>query len=253
MFAGHEANANTLTFAILLLACRPAIQRAVQDDIYRIIGSAPCRDWTYADNYSELSESLVGAVINETLRLYTVLNFIPKFNAETPKSINVSNTSCTMPANTYVVINTSALHTNPKYWVNPEGAADVPSPAASFNPWQWFSQERGGKRTSKILEPVPGSFLPFSDGKRACLGRRFALVELCASLTRILKESSVELAVQGLTQDSPPIEKRAKWEAAKQKAEFEMMANVEFGMSLRMKDTVPVSFVRRGSEDFAER
>ena len=37
MFAGHEANANTLTFILILLACHPSIQGRLQHDIDRIV------------------------------------------------------------------------------------------------------------------------------------------------------------------------------------------------------------------------
>ncbi|KAL8907499.1 MAG: hypothetical protein Q9207_001366, partial [Kuettlingeria erythrocarpa] len=38
MFAGHEANPNTLTFIIALLACHLAIRQHLQHDIDRIVG-----------------------------------------------------------------------------------------------------------------------------------------------------------------------------------------------------------------------
>lgn len=44
-----------------------------------------------------------------------------------------------------------------------------------------------------LFHPRPGAFIPFSDGPRACLGRRFAMVELVAVTATLFKDYSVEL------------------------------------------------------------
>ena len=80
MFAGHEANANTLHFIILLLACYPNHQAAVQADIDRIMGTVPQEQWSLDAYYPLLYHSHVGAVINETSRLFTVLPYLPKIS-----------------------------------------------------------------------------------------------------------------------------------------------------------------------------
>ncbi|KAL8778008.1 MAG: hypothetical protein Q9213_007606 [Squamulea squamosa] len=47
--------------------------------------------------------------------------------------------------------------------------------------------------SSTLFRPPPGAFIPFSDGPRACLGRRFAMVELVAVIATIMRDYSVEL------------------------------------------------------------
>jgi cytochrome P450 len=44
-----------------------------------------------------------------------------------------------------------------------------------------------------ILKPAKGTFLPFSDGSRACSGKKFATVEFVAVLFTLLREHRVEL------------------------------------------------------------
>ena len=90
--------------------------------------------------------------------------------------------------------------------------------------------------------------MPFSDGSRGCLGRAFALVELCAVVARLFAQHSVELAVEGIAPDASEREKQAAWEVARERAAHEMSHGVEFHMSLRMTKVVRVRFVERGEE-----
>ena len=252
MFAGHEASANTINFLILLLACHPRIQLSLQMDIDRILGDCPNDQWSYETYFPSLMESLVGAVINETLRLYTVLPFILKATVEDPQPVVVNGRVHLVPPNTLILMNTSATHRNPKHWPKPQGCLPEtkPYPVAAFNPRNWL--ERKGKDTGNLLLSKTGSFIPFSAGSRGCLGNRFSLVELCAIVMRIFWKLSVELAVEGLMPASSREEKKARWEKTRTRSEFEMSSGVNFKMSLRMEGNVPVNFVKRGEEEFAE-
>ena len=251
MFAGHEASGNGIHFALLLLACRPNIQKELQTDIDRILGSLSPEEWTYEDHFASLLESMVGAVVNESLRIYTVLPCILKHTVNESVTISVSGRAHTVPPRTMILVNTSATHRNPRFWGEPKHNPDEGRPYAvsSFNPSQWLNSKRNDSKS--FLSPEPGSFLPFSDGSRGCLGTRFALVELCVILARIFKEFSVELAVDNDDPTDSIDVRRSKWESARQHAEYELSAGLAMEMSLRMTGTVPLNIVRRGEERFA--
>ena len=246
IFAGHEANANTLTLTIFLLACYPEIQSSVQHVIDEIIASRAGHDPSYNHDYPILSQSIVAAVINETLRLFTILPFLPKKTPDTPQSISVRGKVHTFPINTLVLINTSATHRHPQYWpissTKSKGGI-APHPVSDFNPDFWLQRSPTDplyeaddqKANNEFLHPKPGSFVPFSDGGRGCLGRRFAMVELCAQLMRVFAEWSVELVV----------ENGENWAQARRRAEETLSRGVGFDMTLRPKEMVNIRFVRR--------
>ena len=66
-----------------------------------------------------------------------------------------------IPKDTMVLINTWALHNDPAHWPDP----------ARFLPSRFLTP-------AGELAPAPRSFLPFSAGKRACLGEALAKAEL---------------------------------------------------------------------------
>ena len=149
IFAGHGANANTLIFAVFLLACHLKIQAQTQAEIdshgkvVRTIDSDETdHSSSYQDNFRFLRDGLVGAVINETLRLFTILLFVLK---ATPKAtvalIFVEGKHVVLSIDTLVLINTSAAHRHPKCWPHRQGqclgsppVGCAPYPVVDFNP-----------------------------------------------------------------------------------------------------------------------
>ena len=252
MFAGHESSALTLDFLIILLACHPEFQIALQSDLDRIIGTTPPSEWSFEKHYRPLSTGYVGAIINETSRLFTVLPYLSKTSPSIPHSVTLADKNYIIPAETVIFINTSAVHRHPGFWPAPSiedpiDAKNAPNAVASFNPEHWLQPsvtEGGEQMTDNFLRPQPGSFIPFSEGHRGCLGKRFALVELVAIVSRIFKDYSVELVVD-CDADAPKGKYLHCWRRARKDAEYAMSAGVEFKISLRRTKKVPLRFVRR--------
>lgn len=249
--AGYETSANTLTYAIALLACRPDIQKALQADLDKILGDRPSSHWSFDADFPKILDGYVGAVMNETLRLYTVLPFFPKTTRETPKSFSIKGRDYTVPTDTLILMNTSAAHRNPKYWpaAVPTAGDGAPYPVSSFDPPRWLSKEKG----NSSLSPTPGSYVPFSDGPRACMGKRFAQAQFCAVMAAIFKDYSVELAIddsQGAGGSLGKGVRRSLWDNARREAEQKLSTDVGFLMSLKMKGKIPLRLVKRGDEEF---
>ena len=188
---GHKTTANTLTFAITMLACFPQTQKKLQAALDDVLGQRLPSEWNFEKEFPTLLSGYVGAFINEILRIFAILPFIPKGTEDHAQRLTIDGHSCLVPPDTLILINTAACHRNPKYWpakpTKPHSDGErSPFPAATFNVEQWMEG---------TFSPTRGAFIPFSEGSRVCIGQRLAKVELVAVLARIFRDCSVELAV----------------------------------------------------------
>lgn len=298
ILAGHETAANSIHFSLIYLALRPSSQRRLQADLDSIFGSRPVRDWNYERDFHQLFSGMCGAVLAEELRLIPPVIDIPKTTAEKspPMSLTINGKIYHVPPKTYIKCSATGVHRNPAYW--PTGPPTNPSHPAhptsntdndleEFKPERWLLQPSAGPgshhisppvdgplshestpdTSAALFRPVRGAYIPFSDGQRACLGRRFAQVEILTVLAVIFKEYSVELAVDEFSTSKKcnigPTEgpeatdrmgeagKREAWEQAA--AEVRRMLRDEMGWVVTMQlrnGRVPLRLVRRGRERF---
>jgi len=70
-----------------------------------------------------------------------------------------------------LVMNTRSIHHNEKYWKDP----------LLFDPDRWKQ------------EPEPFTYMPFGAGVRACLGQRFAVMELTIFLIMVFQRYSLKV------------------------------------------------------------
>ena len=178
-----------------------------------------------------------GAVLAEELRLLPPVLNIPKSTYGVPdQKLVIDGKECVVLKETYCVVACAVAHRHPDYW--PKGPSRLPGgrPAhptsnvdndlEEFRPERWLLTENGqngsadkkalpvdslaggdlgvneSSDTSELLfKPVKGSYLPFSEGYRACLGRRFAQVEVLVVLAVLFQNYSVELAVDKYATD----------------------------------------------------
>ncbi|KAI9883475.1 MAG: hypothetical protein M1823_004765 [Watsoniomyces obsoletus] len=132
--------------------------------------------------------------------------------------------------------------------------------------------------TNKTLYyPPRGAFLPFSEGARACLGRRFAQVEIMATLAIIFRYWSVELIPNhdntssattgdgsqiateddldgGTDDENEKKNEKKKWEEwtlEKERAKKLLTEGMSSRITLQMRGgKVPLRIVKRGREEF---
>lgn len=279
MLAGHETTANTLHFSLIFLAMHRDSQKRLQEDLDNILEGRPINEWKYEEHFQKLFGSMAAAVMNETLRLVSPVSNIPKSTAPgRPQPLTVGGKQYMVPGDAHVFL-TAAIHRNPKYWPAPPNAATVNRvpDVDCFRPERWIAESdlsdsfvdigyddeelRGpsGEDTSAhLFKPVKGSYIPFSDGFRSCIGRRFAQVETLAVLAAIFTQYSVELAVDDFATDEEVEnmpkggeERRALYEKATNRSSDYLKKKMATIITLQLRDvTIPIRLMRRGEERF---
>ncbi|VDN23562.1 unnamed protein product [Cylicostephanus goldi] len=159
-FAGMETTVTTLKWGFLMAACHPEIQRKVQEELdNQCMGSRV----TLADRprlpYTQ-------AVINEIQRFANIL----PINLLRTVAEDVSIDDYHFPQGTLVIPQISILMNDERIFPDPK----------RFRP-ERFLDENGKLR--RIDE-----FLPFSVGKRQCLGESLARAELFLIFSNLLKQ-----------------------------------------------------------------
>ena len=217
--AGHETTANTLAFIVTMLALRPDIQSKVHEELDHIFGTERILRqelWSYEQDFPLLLNGLVGAVQNETLRLFPLSPTTTR-KVLAPQEIYLGGERFVIPAGCRCFPNMPATHTNPKYWgpllprnsvanLHPENERSCPSESfviehkvRQWDPMRWLSGDhetvlKPSKNRFGQIQPIkPGAYLPFSRGPRGCIGTRFAQVELCAFMARLFAECEVRV------------------------------------------------------------
>jgi cytochrome P450 len=282
-FAGHETSANSIHFSILLLAMHLDSQRKMQADIDSIIGRGkPISEFSYHSDMPRLFNSMVGAVLNEQLRLIPATLSVPKV-ANGDQIVTMDGREFVIRDGTSIQLNVVGTNRNPRYWPSaPSKVTPGTNDLDDFVPERWLRTQvdpRAEKATphketeapdgleqtsfdttapGSLFKPVKGSFLTFSEGMRACPGRRFAQVEVTAVLSAIFQRYSVELDVSDWASDAEldlmEIDGRGEvYQQATERARRIIKRCEQRLITLQLKpgDHVPVRFVERGKERFA--
>jgi cytochrome P450 len=289
LLAGHETTANTLLFTLLELAQNPASQRRLQQDIDSILGrdSDPAT-WQYEDTINAMMASMLGACMNETLRWMPPVPEVPKMvtpHRDQPVILE-DGKKVDLPAGANLRLAVIGAHRNPRFWPGKPSRVKGREGEDDLDDWvpeRWFRSGVIGKETanrdaaaapiiadlagkvetetstveeiSTQFRPVRGSFIPFSDGSRSCLGRRMAQVEMVAALAVVFQRHSVELAVEEWATDDEvealsDEEKVALYEKARAKARDTIRTAAQI-ITLKLHGRhVPIRLVPRGQERF---
>jgi len=278
--AGHETTANSIHFSLMELAINPTAQRQIQAEVQKIFGETDPETWDYEANINTLLGGFVGATLNEQLRLMPPVVNIPKsVGRSQDQTIMMNGKKITLPAGTHINLNTIGLHRNPRYWpTEPSKISGRADDLYDFKPERWLgkrvsqdhketenasdssSEEDFGGFTGKdtageLFRPVRGSYIPFSDGARSCLGRRLAQVEVVGVLAVIFHKYSIELAVDEWASDEEVArmsveEKRELYGKAQAKAR-ETIRGATTLLTLKLHPGfIPVRVVRKGEEKF---
>ncbi|KAJ8913517.1 hypothetical protein NQ315_017067 [Exocentrus adspersus] len=159
MFEGHDTTAAAMSFCLFCLAEHLDVQAKAVEEQRTIFGENRNRAITPEDihemKYLEL-------VIKETLRLYPSVPFISR---ECEREIQYEDGK-TFPAGVNIFLYVYGLLRNPKIFPDPE----------KFDPGRFEETDFS-----------PFSYLPFSAGPRNCIGQKFAMHEMKAVISKVLR------------------------------------------------------------------
>jgi len=169
MIAGHGTISNALIWGVHFLAQNPEAQEKARAEIDSILGGK-------VPELTDLSKfKYLDMVIKENLRLGTPTTaLVPRAARD---DIEIENVK--IRKNDGVNINLYALHHHPDFWENP----------FKYDP-ERFSEERSKGRH-------PYSYMPFSHGKRSCLGTNFSQIIQKVLLIMLLQK----YVLHGVTTD----------------------------------------------------
>lgn len=258
----------------------------MQSQIDSIVGTLPPSKWEYNVHMPKLYNSLVGATLNEEMRLIPAIPNIPKYTNGN-QVIKVDGRDVELDDDIFIHLNVVGVNRNPKFWKTAKSElTGEEHDMDDFSPKRWLPdittdnqptqngiKENGHSKHTKEEEalstpsfltttptslrpPEKGAFLSFSEGPRVCPGRRFAQVEITAVLAFIFQKYSVELDVREWASDEE-VAKMSKEERQKVYGEASKVAREKIRrgeqfitLQLLREDKVGLRFVERGGERF---
>lgn len=162
--AGHETTANTIAWALYLIAAAPHYGAMLREEVDRVIGD----ETPNLDHVDALA--VTRAVVEETLRLYPP---VPILGRQARGSDRIGDYD--VKGGDIVLVVPWLLHRHDLYWEMPN----------AFRPERFLTPAKGPDRFV---------YIPFSAGPRVCLGQRFGLTESILCLALIARNFELDLA-----------------------------------------------------------
>ncbi|KAK4877919.1 hypothetical protein RN001_010425 [Aquatica leii] len=177
--AGYETTATTLAYCLYELSRDLEIQYRARNEVF----------WATSKFNGEITYQAVEQmkyleqIVFETLRKYPPVTFIGR---DCVKDYKSPNFDLVLEKGTRVVISIMGIHHDEEYYPDPE----------KFDPDRFTEENR------KKMKPF--SYMPFGEGPRMCIGKRFALMEIKTALSVLLKNYSFEV--------NPSVKHPLSWE-----------------------------------------
>uniref|UniRef100_G3N612 Cytochrome P450, family 27, subfamily B, polypeptide 1 n=1 Tax=Gasterosteus aculeatus aculeatus TaxID=481459 RepID=G3N612_GASAC len=171
LIAGVDTISSTMSWSLYELSRHPEVQASLRDEVLSVLEG---RRVAEAKDVAQMP--LLKATVKEVLRLYPV---IPA-NARVITERDIQVGGYLIPKNTLITLCHFATSRDPAVFPKPD----------EFHPHRWLNKDQTHH---------PYASVPFGVGKRSCIGRRIAELELYLALTRILIEFNVKPNPDGIS------------------------------------------------------
>ncbi|MFF1709638.1 cytochrome P450 [Streptomyces sp. NPDC058268] len=155
----YETTTNTLAWAFYLLARNPEVESKLHAELDEVLGDRTVPEF---EDLAKLKYTRM--IVDEVLRIYSPAYQLMRHTREEDIIDGYR-----VPAGTQVLVNSYLLHRHPDFWDDPE----------RFDP-ERFTPEA-------IAERPKHAYVPFGSGPRVCLGKHFALTEICLALATVAR------------------------------------------------------------------
>lgn len=166
---GFETSSSTQTFAIYELGANPDVQDKLRKEINTVLARHDGKI-TY-DSVNEME--YLDRILDETLRKYPIFPVLPRVCI---KDYKVPETDFTVTAGTFVMVTQFGIHYDPEYYPDP----------MKFDPDRFLPE-------NKAKRPYC-SYMPFGEGPRICIGKRFGIWQIKIGLVSIVKNYKITLS-----------------------------------------------------------
>ncbi|TVY14681.1 Cytochrome P450 6a8 [Lachnellula arida] len=182
-FAGHESTANTLAYAITLLAADLKVQDWIREEVQAITSEyGAVENWKYDEMFPRLKRCL--ALMFETLRLYGPVVAFPRAVNGSYQTLTIQGKQHIIPPHTVIFSTFTSVHAS-KYWG---------SEPFDWKPERWIlkNEKENVIGREELLQTPLNAFMPWSGGPRICPGKKFAQVEFVATLALLFQHHRVK-------------------------------------------------------------
>ncbi|KPJ04498.1 Cytochrome P450 6B1 [Papilio xuthus] len=168
---GFETTSSTLAFLFLELAADQRVQEKMRKEVREVMER---HNGNMA--YEVLQElSYMEMVTQETLRLYPPF---PSIQRMCTKDYTIPGTDIVVEKGTIVLFPTLGIQRDEQYFED----------ASGFVPERWADDRP---------PPPPGVYMPFGDGPRYCIGKRFAIIQMKCCLVKVLQHFRITPVPRG--------------------------------------------------------
>ncbi|OAX35974.1 cytochrome P450 [Rhizopogon vinicolor AM-OR11-026] len=184
LIAGHETTSNTLSWALLELARHPEMQYRLRAEIRETQAAMHAHGDTEFAIADFDAMPYAAAFIKEVLRFYPVVyhsyrragqdDVLPLSQPITTRFGKLIH-ELPVPRGTQIIASIGAYNRNKDLWGED---------AHVFNPERWLNSALKEKKATSV--GVYSNLMTFLGGPRACIGWRFAVIEIQAFLTEVV-------------------------------------------------------------------
>lgn len=164
--AGYETSATCLSHCVLFIAMFQDVQQKMVDEINEVFPNGD--EEITLDRLGKLQ--YIERVIKETLRVAPVG---PVIFRETRKEFEIEP-GLVIPKGVVFILHIYCLHHSKRYWGER---------ADEFDPDNFLPE--------RVAQRHPATFIPFSFGRRNCIGLRYAMLSMKTILLRLLQRYKI--------------------------------------------------------------